>query len=221
MKSGIYKITSPSGHVYIGQSVNIEKRWKFHYYNKNNKTPIVRSLNKHGYTNHYFNICHELPTDATKETFCQYEQLYIDLYRDAGVVLLNANPASYSMKGFKHTDEFKRNSSEIRKGWKSPMEGKKHTPESISKIKAARALQTNVKGKTKGAGIKKVKKEFNLEEKKKKCSENNAKYWLGKKMTYEQKRVLSDSHKGVFPSEETKKKRSESMKLVWAKRKSV
>jgi predicted GIY-YIG superfamily endonuclease len=27
-KTGIYKITSPSGKIYIGQSIDIEKRWE-------------------------------------------------------------------------------------------------------------------------------------------------------------------------------------------------
>jgi predicted GIY-YIG superfamily endonuclease len=29
-KSGIYKIISPTGKIYIGQSINIEKRWEGH-----------------------------------------------------------------------------------------------------------------------------------------------------------------------------------------------
>jgi len=32
---GIYKITSPSGKIYIGQSINIEKTWKYRYKNLN------------------------------------------------------------------------------------------------------------------------------------------------------------------------------------------
>lgn len=38
---GIYKITSPSGKIYIGQSINIEKRWeKYQKYIENIKNQI-------------------------------------------------------------------------------------------------------------------------------------------------------------------------------------
>jgi len=40
MSIGIYKITSPKGKTYIGQSINIEKRFKEHKNSINKKQTI-------------------------------------------------------------------------------------------------------------------------------------------------------------------------------------
>ena len=50
---GIYKITSPSNKIYIGQAVNILKRWKDYKSIKNRNQPkLDNSLNKYGFENH-------------------------------------------------------------------------------------------------------------------------------------------------------------------------
>ena len=59
-KIGIYKITSPTGRVYIGQSIDIEKRFKIHqglYGTKSTK--LERSFLKYGVENHKFKIIEE------------------------------------------------------------------------------------------------------------------------------------------------------------------
>jgi len=56
-KQGIYKITSPSGRVYIGQSVNIEKRFKKYVrLDCKEQTRLYRSFKKHGVENHMLEI---------------------------------------------------------------------------------------------------------------------------------------------------------------------
>jgi len=57
---GIYKITSPTGKVYIGQSINIKHR-KTHYKNLSCKQQprIYNSLIKYGFENHEFEIIEE------------------------------------------------------------------------------------------------------------------------------------------------------------------
>lgn len=46
---GIYKITSPTNKIYIGQSVNIEKRLKSYKDNlPKSQTLLLRSFLKHG-----------------------------------------------------------------------------------------------------------------------------------------------------------------------------
>lgn len=57
MKSGIYKITSPSGRVYIGQSIDVESRIK-KYANLNCKKQVLlyASFKKYGVSNHIFEI---------------------------------------------------------------------------------------------------------------------------------------------------------------------
>jgi group I intron endonuclease len=67
-KCGIYKITSPTGKTYIGQSTNIDWRWE--QYNKypasfKGQRRLYNSITKHGVDNHIFEIVEE----------CEVEQL--------------------------------------------------------------------------------------------------------------------------------------------------
>jgi group I intron endonuclease len=57
---GIYKITNPKGKIYIGQSVNIEKR-KYYYQTLHCKKQIMlyNSIKKYGWENHKFEIIEE------------------------------------------------------------------------------------------------------------------------------------------------------------------
>lgn len=111
---GIYKITSPSGKVYIGQSWHIIHRWA-DYGKKTTKSQrhLHFSFNKYGKKAHDFQILHELPPDVEQEVLDRYEQLYMDLYRDAGFVLMNCKEAG--AKG-KLSEETKRRVSESLKG---------------------------------------------------------------------------------------------------------
>lgn len=65
---GIYKITSPSNRIYIGQSVNIEKRflsYKRLYVKNQKQTKLFRSFLKHGVNNHTFEVV----------CYCSYSEL--------------------------------------------------------------------------------------------------------------------------------------------------
>jgi group I intron endonuclease len=66
--TGIYKITSPSGKIYIGQSSNIHERIK-RYININCKPQIrlYNSLLKYGWDNHMFEIIEECNANQLDE----------------------------------------------------------------------------------------------------------------------------------------------------------
>jgi group I intron endonuclease len=66
---GIYKITNPKGKVYIGQSVDIERRFlKYQYVNTQSKQPrIYNSIKKYGWKNHIFEIIEECPIGLLDE----------------------------------------------------------------------------------------------------------------------------------------------------------
>lgn len=58
---GIYKITNPTGKIYIGQSTNIERR-RTEYFNKNKckkQAALYFSLTKYGFSEHIFEIVEE------------------------------------------------------------------------------------------------------------------------------------------------------------------
>lgn len=91
---GIYKITNPKGKVYIGQSWAIQKRFNKYFYSNNIGQPKLNSsLIKYGVKNHKFEIICQLPEDITQEVLDRYEQLYMDLYRNCNVKLLNIREA--------------------------------------------------------------------------------------------------------------------------------
>ena len=57
---GIYKITSPSGKIYIGESKNVHKRFsKYRNYICEDQTKLYRSLKKYNVENHIFEIIEE------------------------------------------------------------------------------------------------------------------------------------------------------------------
>lgn len=96
--TGIYKITSPSGKVYIGQSWNIKVRWN-HYFNYDLRQRLLRhSFLKYSVNNHIFDVVCELPNDVHQKTLDIYEQLYMDFYRLAGLLLLNLKEAGSTGK---------------------------------------------------------------------------------------------------------------------------
>jgi group I intron endonuclease len=67
---GIYKITSPNNRIYIGQSIDIEKRWK-HYQTTNiwvkQQKKLFASLRKYGAINHLYEIVEECSVEQLNE----------------------------------------------------------------------------------------------------------------------------------------------------------
>lgn len=86
--SGIYKITNPEGHVYIGQSTDIAKRWSVHKC-RSKGDGLYASIRKYGIDLHKMEIIHELPIDCEKSILLGYEKLYVDQYKSCGISMLN------------------------------------------------------------------------------------------------------------------------------------
>jgi group I intron endonuclease len=131
---GIYKITSPSNRIYIGQSCDIERRFKSYkrLYVKNQKqTKLHRSFMKYGVLNHKFEVileCNELELN-------KFERFYQEFYNclEQG---LNCNLTASNDKSGKVCKETLQRMSEVQKGNKNWL-GKKHTEESKAKISLA------------------------------------------------------------------------------------
>jgi len=104
---GIYKITSPSDKVYIGQSIDIDNR--FYTYKRLIKRSIGRSLYnsllKYGFDSHEVKIIHELPSDVEQNILNEYERFYISQYKACGVKMMNLTDGGEGSVGYKHTDE--------------------------------------------------------------------------------------------------------------------
>lgn len=125
-QSGIYAIESPSGAVYIGQSRDIQKRWKSHLRTPASKHTIVhKSLKKYGAEAHKFMILHFLDNEADQNILDSYEKEYIKLFKNNGFRVMNISMGgSAPMYGRKHTEEAKAKMSVNNLGANNPRYGK-------------------------------------------------------------------------------------------------
>jgi len=132
MKSGIYKITSPKGKIYIGSAVNLDKRLKQHEYKyrqwvKDKTSSACRYLysafEKYGFEN--FKI--EVLENCEKLQLEEREQYWLDFYKsynkENGYNILKK---AYSNVGYKPSKE------SVEKMRKS-LTGRKRSKESIKK----------------------------------------------------------------------------------------
>ena len=118
---GIYKITSPSNKIYIGQSTNIEYRFQqYKYLACKSQTILYRSFNKHGVENHKF----EIVTLCYEEQLNELERDFQEAYDVVGIKGMNCRLTTtkdrsgklsektkvkigLAHKGRKHSQEFK------------------------------------------------------------------------------------------------------------------
>lgn len=104
MITGIYKITNlVNGHAYIGQSIDIEKRWKNHKitaYNKNDSGymyPLYQAIRKYGIEYFSFDILEECEYEKLNEREMYYIQLY-NTYHKGYNQTLGGDCATHSSK---------------------------------------------------------------------------------------------------------------------------
>ena len=128
MNSGIYKITNKvNGKFYIGSSLNIKQRWKYHRNNLKSGTHdnqhLQNSYNKHGKDKFIFEVV--LGLDAPQAEILKAEQEMLNSYKDMWSALYNiARFTSSGMKGRSHTKEVKKILSEKLSGERHPHYGK-------------------------------------------------------------------------------------------------
>ena len=103
---GIYRITSPSQAVYIGQSWNIAKRFRSYTYIKGSKKQckLHSSFIKYGVDKHIFEVLQELPCDVAQEVMDSLEIFFINRYKECGFRMMNI---SMGGRGGRHSEETK------------------------------------------------------------------------------------------------------------------
>jgi group I intron endonuclease len=129
---GIYKITSPKNRVYIGQSVNIEKRLRRYVVmsvKTKGQTKVWRSLVKYGPENHKYEIIEECEIGELniRERFWQE-------HYDSVENGLNCRYTKTNDKSGKLSKETLKRMSESQKGNQNWL-GKKHSDETKEKIR--------------------------------------------------------------------------------------
>jgi len=124
--TGIYKITSPNGRIYIGQSVDIIIRFKYYRLLKCEKqVRLYASFVKHGVENHIFEIVEECVIVKLNER----ERYWQDFYDATGKCGLNCKLSGYwNVKG-SHSEETKNKIREKAKGHNRNL-GRRHSEKS-------------------------------------------------------------------------------------------
>lgn len=127
---GIYKITSPSNRVYIGQGINLYDRLvKYKNLQCKGQTRLYKSLLKYGWEAHTFEIIEE----------CEFEQLNIkerywqDFYNVLGKNGLNCKLTSTDELKTIYSKESRQKMSESQKGKKASEETKQRMRQSAKR----------------------------------------------------------------------------------------
>lgn len=151
---GIYKITSPSNKVYIGQSINIDKRFRSY---KNllhckNQIKLYNSFLKYGVNNHTFEVVEECSVELLNERERYYQDFYNVLNCGLNCLLTKTSDRSGKMSiesrlkmssklignkrtlGLKRSDEQKISISNRMKGKTAWNKGVKRTDEDLIKM---------------------------------------------------------------------------------------
>jgi len=201
---GIYKITSPSGKIYIGQSIDIERRFK-HYKRMacKQQVKIYNSMLKYGVDAHIFEILELCDTEELNNKERYYQDLYDSVSN--GLNLLYVKSEHFNGG---HSEESKKKIS-------NSLKGKIFTDEHKYKIGLNNSRRIISPETIEKHRLNKLGKKSSSETKEKQRQNK-----LGSKHSEETKRKMSESAKKVIKkpvSEETRLKMSESQKRRFSK----
>ena len=144
---GIYKITSPSGRVYIGQSINIWEREKRYRYGHCKRQPkIYNSLNKYGYKNHKFEIIEECIIELLDEKENYWKIFYNSVEKGLNCNYWDKTPT----RGKKHTQATKDKISKATKGRIRSKETKEKMSKNRKGVLKSKQHKENISKATKG-----------------------------------------------------------------------
>lgn len=135
----IYKITSPSNKIYIGQTINYKKRlWYYTVLKCKEQVRLYNSFNKHGVDSHIFEVIEECDIELLniKERYWQ------DFYDVIGKQGLNCKLTKTNDRSGKMSEETRQ---KLIKNNTRPMLGKKHTEE--AKLKMSKSSKGKKKSK--------------------------------------------------------------------------
>lgn len=99
----IYKITSPSGKIYIGKSVMVNNRiCRYRNGHLGSQRALKNSVSKHGWDKHVFEI---IDCAGSSEALSAREIYWISFYKSLGVKMLNLTNGGEGTFGYKMTED--------------------------------------------------------------------------------------------------------------------
>ena len=194
---GIYKITSPTGKIYVGQSIDIQRRFDSYRKLRCKQQPaIYNSFLKYGVDAHIFEIIEECEIKELNYRERHHQELNLVLGSDGLNCVLTSHKdksgvvSTESRQRMSEAWVFRNGSEETRLKLSLAWKGKKHTEESKARMSI---IQKNKSESTR--------QKLRLAN-------------IGKKMSPEAIIKMINSKKGMKHSEETKLKMSKSAKGV-------
>jgi len=146
----IYKITSPTNKIYIGQAVNIKRRLSAYKRNDcKGQKRLFSSIQKHGFNNHKFEIVEECDNELLNERERFYQDLYNVLSKNGlncKLTATNEKRLVHSKESLKKISEASKNrtwSEERKKEFSQKRKGVKLSEESKKKISIANSGKNN------------------------------------------------------------------------------
>ncbi len=205
-KGYIYKITSPINKIYIGQTINVNRR-KLKYISCKciNQPRIYNSIKKYGWSSHVFEVIDDCDFEDMNKIE-RYWQDYYEVIGDNGLNCILTNTLekklirsketrekiSISKKGKKLSHEHKLSLKGLRKGYKHSEETKRKMSESNKRLNLGRKFSDDINKKKGRKGI------------------NHPLYSVGH--SKESRLKMSISHKGKKRSSESIEKFKNSIK---------
>ena len=129
----VYVHTSPSNKRYIGiTSQKPERRWRKNGAGYKDHVYFWKAIQKYGWDN----FKHEILFDGLTKDKAEQKEVELIAYYNSNDIVFGYNMSvggESGSKGYKYTDEQRRHMSEIHKGEKNGMYGKRHTEETIEK----------------------------------------------------------------------------------------
>lgn len=192
---GIYKIVSPSGSIYIGQSYNINGRFAIYKCRLAPKQPKLRnSFIKYGFDAHKLEVLCLLPNDVTQDVIDSYEIFYIKQFSSCGFKMMNIKEGGSCGKM----------SAESKEKLRISQTGTKKSDETREKLRMAAKRRLKL-----AKEIYDKIREQNTGQKRSLETKNKISIALrGRKFSDEHRRNISLSHTGMRYNEEYKNKMS-------------
>lgn len=210
---GIYKITNPSGKIYIGQSVNIMQRINKYKNAKCITQPIIlKSILKYGWDNHIFEIVCECKEEELNELERHYQEKF-DCIGNNGMNCMLTRTSTKSGKASSRTIA-KLTGRKLSESTREKMRNKKlseETKEKISQSNIGRKVSEETRKKISQSNTGKKRSVEHIEKMKLRVMSNETKEKIklaktGMKYSEQARANLKSARKGMKPSENCLKK---------------
>lgn len=152
----IYRLKSPSGRIYIGQTKSLTERLSvYRNYKCQQQRKLYASLIKHGFDNHELCIIHKFPEKVAQQVIDNYEIYAIEMHKAMGFELLNITNGGRGFTGLKPSEN-------NRKAILEATQGESHALSKLTETEVKQIRSEYVKG-VRGKGIRQLARRYSVD----------------------------------------------------------